>query len=355
MLAIDARAARATWTVILVAFAVVVLYLIRRTLLIFAVALLLAYLLAPLVDLADRLSRRRFPRTLSLAAVYLLLLGIVGLVGAAVGSRIVVEASQLASKAPAWLAELDLLERLPAPAWLEPYMERVLAAIRAQLETGVKEALPLLGEIAERAIGLASSLVFVVVVPVLSFFFLKDGLELRRKLLDQIVPGPQRALLEDMLSDIHILLGQFMRALVILAFATFVFYGLFFWAAGVPYAALLAVLASALEFIPVIGPLSATVVILLVAGFGGNFMLAVWVLLFILAYRLLQDLVLQPYLMSSGLSLHPLWVLFGVLAGEQIAGLAGIFLSIPVLASLRVVFVRIQKSREAREPAQGGP
>jgi predicted PurR-regulated permease PerM len=54
--------------------------------------------------------------------------------------------------------------------------------------------------------------------------------------------------------------------------------------------------------------------------------------------------VLQPYLMSAGVALHPLWVIFGVLAGEQIAGVAGMFLSIPVLATLRVIVVRLKKS-----------
>jgi predicted PurR-regulated permease PerM len=55
--------------------------------------------------------------------------------------------------------------------------------------------------------------------------------------------------------------------------------------------------------------------------------------------------VLQPYLMSSGVEVHPLLIIFGVLAGEQVGGVPGMFLSIPVIATLRVVFMRLRKTR----------
>ena len=71
--------------------------------------------------------------------------------------------------------------------------------------------------------------------------------------------------------------------------------------------------------------------------------------------RLFQDYVLQPHLMSAGVALHPLWVIFAVLAGEQVAGVAGMFLSIPVLATLRVVVVRVRKSRDQTKSVPAGP
>jgi predicted PurR-regulated permease PerM len=80
--------------------------------------------------------------------------------------------------------------------------------------------------------------------------------------------------------------------------------------------------------------------------FSGHLSLVLWILAFLGGYRLFQDYVLQPYLMSAGVALHPLWIIFGVLAGEQIGGVAGMFLSIPVLATVRVVVVRVQKARD---------
>lgn len=344
MLGWDARAARAAWTVLLIGLAVVILYKIRRTILLFTLAMLLAYLIAPLVDLIERVAPRKLPRMLRLTVVYAALIAAVVAGAASIGSRIATEAVQLARHFPEWLASPNLAARIPAPAWAEPWKEQALEAARRQLAAHAKEALPLVSEVAQRAVSLITNLGFVVLVPILSFFFLKDAAAARERLLAWVAEGPGRSFVEDVLGDVHVLLGQFMRALVLLAAATFVFYGLFFWVIGLPYAALLAGLAGALEFIPVLGPLTAAIVILLVALLGGQFKMALWILVFLLAYRVFQDYVLQPYLMSAGVALHPLWVIFGVLAGEQIGGVAGMFLSIPVLATLRVIVVRLKKS-----------
>ncbi|HXG32039.1 MAG TPA: AI-2E family transporter [Bryobacteraceae bacterium] len=344
MLGLDARAARAAWTVFLIGLAVVIVYKIRRTILIFTLAMLLAYLLAPLVDLIERVAPRKLPRTLRLAVVYAAVVALVIAGAVWIGSRIAAQAVELARHVPEWLARPDLAARLPVPAWAEPWKQQALEAAREQLAAHAKEALPLLSEVAQRAVSLLTNLGFVILVPILSFFFLKDAGAARQQLLGWVGEGPGRLFVEEVLGDVHVLLGQFMRALVLLAAATFVFYGLFFWIIGLPYAALLAGLAAALEFVPVLGPLTAAIAILLVALLSGQLKMALWILVFLLAYRLFQDYVLQPYLMSAGVALHPLWIIFGVLAGEQIAGVAGMFLSIPVLATLRVIVVRLKKS-----------
>jgi len=275
----------------------------------------------------------------------LLMIVLLAAAGATVGGRIYDEAIQLGGQVPAWLAADDPLAKLPLPASLEPWKAKVVAAIRKEVVDNTDQILPFVGQIGQGILSALGNLGFVVLVPILSFFFLKDAGSLRCNVLNQFVEGPRRSLLEDVLSDVHVLLGQYMRALVILASATLVWYYLFFLAIGLPYAALLAGLAGVLEFIPVLGPLTAGVIVILVAVLSGNLKLAVWILLFLLVYRLFQDYVLQPYLMSSGVALHPLLVIFGVLAGEQIGGVAGMFLSIPVLAIFRLIYVRILKAR----------
>jgi predicted PurR-regulated permease PerM len=110
---------------------------------------------------------------------------------------------------------------------------------------------------------------------------------------------------------------------------------------GVPDAILLSCVAFPLEFIPLVGPLMAAVVILSVTIVTGYPHL-LWVAVFLGLYRLVQDYVTSPRLMSSGVELHPLLVIFGVFAGGEIGGVAGIFLSVPVLALLRVVYRRVR-------------
>ena len=64
---------------------------------------------------------------------------------------------------------------------------------------------------------------------------------------------------------------------------------------------------------------------------------------FFALYRLALDYVLQPILLSSGMSIPPLLVIFGVLAGGEIGGILGIFFSVPTMAALRLIFLRLKK------------
>src|SRR5262249_33850792 len=150
---------------------------------------------------------------------------------------------------------------------------------------------------------------------------------------------------DDLLVDINILLAHYMRALVLLSLSTFVSYSIAFTIIGVPYGVLLASIAFLLEFIPMLGPLTAGVIILIVGAVAGAPVLTL--LIFLLAYRMFQDYVLSPHLMGPGVELHPLLVLFGVFAGAEVAGVAGTFLSVPVLALVRIVYRRIQRVRLA--------
>ena len=342
MLGLDRGAARAAWTVLLMALLVAVLYSIRSTLVIFSVAALLAYLLSPLVELVDRWTPRRFPRNLSLAAVYLLLLALG--VGAAVllVSRVATDAGILAGKLPEYLNSSRVPAELPLPEFLQPHKEEIVAAVRSQMETGARELLPALRNVGFQVLSGLSNVVLVVLIPVLSFLFLKDGRDFRRWLLEQIDKGPSRTLVADILADINHVLAHFMRAVFVLALITFAVYGTCFSIVGMPYGILLAALGGALEMIPVLGPLSAVAAILAVAVFTG-FGNLLWIVILVVAYRMLIDYLVQPYLMSSGVELHPLLVIFGVLAGKVLGGVAGMFLSIPVLAILRVVYLRLRR------------
>lgn len=127
-----------------------------------------------------------------------------------------------------------------------------------------------------------------------------------------------------------------MRALGLLSAATLIAYGVFFSVAAVPYGIVLAAIAAVLEIIPLMGPLAAAVIALFVAGAAGYDHL-LWIVGYILCYRIFQDYVLSPYLMHGSIGVHPALVIFGLLAGEQLGGVAGIFLSIPVVAGLIIL------------------
>ena len=85
---------------------------------------------------------------------------------------------------------------------------------------------------------MASNLVYLVIVPILGFFFLKDGREIRQRLLEMIDDDRQRALMEVLLADVNLVLAHYMRAILILSLATFTSYSIFFTILRVPYSIL---------------------------------------------------------------------------------------------------------------------
>jgi predicted PurR-regulated permease PerM len=338
---LDRRAASYTWTVLFILLLLAVVYLIRETLFVFALALLFAYLLRPLVYYLDRRlpGRSRAP---ALAIVYLSLVGLLVAVGIAVGSRVVLEANALAMRIPELLSRLEKPVELIASPSAPTFKEVVISTLQRQLVEHSRNLLSLLPNIALGFLLHAGSLIYIVLVPILGFFFLKDGPEFRNSILEMFAEGSRRDEIKEIAADVHLLLAQYMRALVLLAAAAFAAYGLFFSLIGVPYGILLAAIAFFLEFIPVVGPLVAAVAILMVAGLSG-FHHLLWILVFLAVFRVFQDYVLSPHLLSKGAKLQPVVVIFGILAGGQIAGIPGIFLSVPVLAILRIVYRQLKK------------
>lgn len=344
MLGIDRRTFQAAWTLFLFALVLLIIYNIGRTLIIFAVALIFAHLLAPVVNFVERLFPPRVPRVVSLGAVYVALLAVIIGLSIPVVSRISDEAANLASRLPEALKG-DPLAHLPIPRWLEPFRPEVTGFLHDRLTELGQTIGPMLTEAGARIIKSIGSILGAILIPILSFFFLKDGPLIRDAIVDSF-DLRRRELIDNIFSDIHYLLAQYIRALVILSIATFVFYSAFLGIVGGPYPVLLAGVAAALEFIPAIGPLTAAVIIV-VASFAVSFPHVLVIVLFLAVYRIFQDYVLNPYLMSAGVEIHPLLVLFGVLAGEQLLGIPGMFFSVPAMAALRLVLIRLQRRHAA--------
>ena len=125
MLGIDPRAARAAWTVFLLALLVATAYTIRETLAVFVIALLFGYLLTPLVGLVERFTPKRVSFTFALAIVYLVLLGVILAMALTIGGRLVDEANSLAAQLPSLLKNGHALDQIPLPSWLEPARDRI--------------------------------------------------------------------------------------------------------------------------------------------------------------------------------------------------------------------------------------
>jgi predicted PurR-regulated permease PerM len=349
MFGIDGRIARYTWTVIAILLAVGIIYKIRDTLFVFIIALLFAYLLAPLIEYLDR----RLPgrsRTPALAIVYLLLIGLLVFGLFEIGSRVAAEAEALTSKLPHILSNLQHAKSLPAAAPGSMRMT-IFLEIRKLIAEHSQQIFSFMPTAALKVFAVAQSLFFIVLVPILSFFFLNDA-ERIREFVTTITPeGARRRQFQELGADLHLLLAQYVRALLVLAGFVFAAYAVVFSLIRVPYSMLLAAIEFPLEFIPIVGPVVGFVIIMLVSAFSGYHHLIVLVA-FMAIFRIFQDYVVSPRFMSGEMKLHPLVIIFGVLAGAQLGGIIGCFLSVPVIAALRIGYVRMRRRRlvVVREP-----
>jgi predicted PurR-regulated permease PerM len=107
---------------------------------------------------------------------------------------------------------------------------------------------------------------------------------------------------------------------------------------GLPGGLVMGVVAGVLEFIPLVGPLTVAIMAAVLAILHAGPFNAFLVLLFLGVLRIVHDYAVYPRLIGQGIHLHPLAVIFAILAGEKLAGVAGIFLAIPVVAILTVSY-----------------
>ena len=342
---VDSRTIRVLITASLFALVLAFLYVTRETLIAFLFAIFFAYLMSPLVSNLEKLLKSR---GLAIAVIYTLLLGIVIAFFVLMGPKVTREGTKLGQSLPALLNRLSsgqLAEQLGEQHGWNFHTTELLRRYLAENSDAIAQTAQRIGL---RVADVAKQAWMFLVVPILSAFFLKDGRAFSDVLLSTIQSRPQREFLEGVLNDLNQMLAHFIRAQLILAALSLVAYSLFLRIANVPYWMMLGTVGGLLEFIPLIGPFTAAVIIVSVSLLLGY---PHWIALvvFLGVWRLIQDYVSSPRIMGKSMELHPLAAIFGVMAGGEIAGILGIYLSIPVMASLRIVFRRWRLYAEKRK------
>jgi predicted PurR-regulated permease PerM len=145
------------------------------------------------------------------------------------------------------------------------------------------------------------------------------------------------------------MLGSYIRAQLILASLTLVVYTLVLSILHLRYALILGPLAGISEFIPVVGPAIAAIIVFVIAVLT-SYPHLIWLVLFLAIWRLLQDYVNAPRIMGKSLEISPLVQILAVLAGGEIAGVVGALISVPAVATLRILWKRLTSEKEADAP-----
>jgi predicted PurR-regulated permease PerM len=336
LLLADSRTARVLVTVLLFALGLGFLYVARQTLIAFLFAIFFAYLLSPLVSNLERILRGR---TRAIAAIYTLLVVLLIVFFVALGPKVTREGGRLGESLPALLTQLSSGQFARQLGEQHGWSDKSTQMAQSFLVSHSEDITQLAQRTGLRVADVAKQAWLLFVVPLLAIFFLKDGRSFSDVLLSTIQSRPQREFLENVLNDLNRMLAHFIRAQLILAALSLVVYSVVLWLMGVNYFLVLGTIGGLLEFVPVVGPMAAGLIIISVALLTGYQRWAE-LAIFLVIWRLIQDYVSSPRIMGESMELHPLAAIFGVMAGGEVAGILGIYLSIPVMASLRIVFRR---------------
>jgi predicted PurR-regulated permease PerM len=179
---------------------------------------------------------------------------------------------------------------------------------------------------------------WLILIPILAFFLLKDAEAFRRSALLMLPRGRWRWRGDEFFQDINSTLAAYIRAQLTACLFIGVVCAIGFTVLGLPGGLVMGFIAGVFEFVPLVGPLLIAIMAAVLAMFHAGPFNAFLVLLFLGVLRIVQDYAIYPRLIGQGIHLHPLAVIFAILAGEKLAGVAGIFLAIPVVAILTVSY-----------------
>ncbi len=325
---------------LLIAGVVVLLWAARPVLGPFLAGFVIAYLLDPLVL---RLQRWHVPRALAVAIVLIAAIGFgVGLIWA-MAPIIQAELRQLMLALPALIDEWQPL----VEGWLQ--RTGVATSQKALLanfgERGVRWASESLGTLVERGLALANVLALVVIAPIVAYYLLRDWSGIKQH-IDGWWPRRYAATIRELLAEANVALSGFVRGQFLVCCGLALLYAIGWGAVGLDYAFVLALLAGVLGFIPYLGTMVAMLLSMMVAvgQFGLDPVRLAMVFGVFLVVQAAEGSILTPNLIGNRIGLHPVWVLFAILAGGQLAGVVGILMAVPV-AAVAGVLVRWTMAR----------
>jgi len=298
--------------------------------------------------------RAKLPRLLAVLLVYAALLVVLSIIPVTVVPYLVDQATRINLD----LQQLgdDLITFLSQPVVIFHYsfsLQNLLGDVRGALQSLLQ---PFATQTVTLLFGVASSLLWILSILVISFYLVKDAARFHQ-FLDSIAPPGYTEELRRLREEINRVWKAFFRGQVVLGLVI----GLIVWIAmtivGLPSAGLMGLLAGLLEAIPTFGPVLSTIPALLMALFRGstylplsNFWFAILVLGIYILIQQTENAFLVPRIMGRRLQLHPVVVFVGVLAGGLLAGVLGILLAAPVIASVRVVLSYVYAKLLGKDP-----
>ncbi len=312
--------------------------LLSSILLPFLVGLAAAYMLDPV---ADRLQRVGIGRTTATLLITVGLFFTIVIVLLLILPVLVTQAADLAAELPGYFEQLrervlpmltGLIERFNLGGNMSAE-----GLIRNQSGRAIEVIVNTVGGLLQSGVALLNLVALVIVTPVVTFYLLRDWDHILERVVHYVPPTYQPTV-ERLAAQIDEVLAGFIRGQGMVCLFLALFYSLGLWLVGLNYGLIIGLLTGVFSFIPYIGMGIGLVVGLAVAAFQFKDLLLIGLVAFVFALgQFIEGNLISPRLVGSRIHLHPVWVIFAVLAGTALFGFLGTLLAVPVAGVIGVL------------------
>ena len=300
----------------------------------------ITYLLLPIVE---GLHNRGIPRTVAILGIYLLFFGGIGFGLYKLFPQIIKQLKDLSENLPylmntyrTWIEEIDFQTK-NFPEEIHTRIEQGISSV----ETAVNQFISFVMAFLK---GLLNSLVLIALIPLIVFYLLKDII-LFKKAVWYMTPRKWRRAGIELLKDIDESLGNYIRGQLFVCIIIGVVATAALWITGMSYPLLLGSIIGVTNIIPYFGPVIGAVPAIIVAS-TISIKMVIIVVIIIGILQFLEGNILSPLIVGKSLRMHPVAIILALLAGEEIGGVVGLILAVPVLAILRVVVTHLKLNFE---------
>jgi predicted PurR-regulated permease PerM len=330
---------------ILIAIAGFVLWLLAPVLMPFVLAALFAYLGDPLVDRLERWMSRTFAVTL----VFLVMIVVVVAIVLVIVPFIERQISNFLAQLPKWI---EWFQTTAAP-WLEARLgvstdvldtQKLIGMLQAHWKEAGGFATAVLARVSKSGLTVVGWALNIVMIPVVAFYLLRDW-DILVERIHALVPRSIEPVVSRLARESDDVLGAFLRGQLSVMVALGIVYGVGLWLVGISVGPLIGMIAGLISFVPYLGAITGVVMAVIAALVQYQDFTHVALVLIVFAIgQSLEGYVLVPRLVGEKIGLHPVAVIFAVLAGGELFGFLGVLLALPV-ASVIMVLLRYAHER----------
>lgn len=330
---INPRLFRIAIIIALVLIIIYFLYLVRIILPPFFLSIILAYLLNPLVSY---LETKGFKRSLSILIVYASVLAGLFIVIFYGFPIVIKEITTFAETIPAITRQMqDIVKEFYISFQRIEIPESIRQVINETIVSLEETLISTIDAIAERMLGIFSGLVVFLIAPILAFYLLNDKKNICARFLS-IFPAAWRREINQLWKEIDRVLMKFVRGHLLVALLVGLLTIIGLSLINVKFAILLGIIAGVFDLIPYFGPIIGVIPALFIALLDSKIK-ALYVIILMVVVQQIESNVLSPKILGESVGLHPITVIFVVLAGGHLFGFIGLMAAVPVTAVMRIV------------------